>query len=158
MQLFFHSIHDQSQEPTCATTEIDVLRECRFPKMTADELLRRYAAGERDFRRVSLRGEILSWADLSGADLSGADLSGANLNWANLYRVNLTGADLSGADLAWAKLNKASLRGANLSEANFSGASLDGADWTEAIMPDGTILPEDNSTQSSKFLSWLFKI
>lgn len=45
--------------------------------MEADELLRRYAAGERDFRKV--------------------DLSRANLNRANLIGINLSGANLSSA-------------------------------------------------------------
>jgi hypothetical protein len=156
MHLCYDSIHYASQDPNSATTEIDMLLECGFQKMAADEVLRRYAAGERDFRGVNLRDEILTWADLSGADLSGADLSGANLNWANLSRVNLTAADLSRADLAWANLKAANLSGADLSNAHFSGADLSGANWSGAIMPDGSILPEDNSSLASKFLSWLF--
>jgi uncharacterized protein YjbI with pentapeptide repeats len=124
-------------------------------KMTPDELLQRYAAGERNFRGVNLSDEILIWADLRGADLRGANLRGANLNWANLSRVNLIGADLRGADLAWANLNNADLRWANLSEANFSAANLSGTDWSGAIMPDGTILPIENPRPTPKLLSWL---
>ncbi len=146
MHLCYNSIHYASQDPNSATTEIDMLLECGFQKMAADEVLRRYAAGERDFRGVNLRDEILTWADLSGT----------NLNWANLSRVNLTAADLSRADLAWANLKAANLSGADLSNAHLSGADLSGANWSGAIMPDGSILPEDNSSLASKFLSWLF--
>jgi len=44
--------------------------------MEADELLKRYAAGERDFRKVDLRSANLTRANLSGINLSGANLSG----------------------------------------------------------------------------------
>jgi len=44
--------------------------------MEADELLRRYAAGERDFRKVDLSSANLTKANLSGINLSGANLSG----------------------------------------------------------------------------------
>jgi uncharacterized protein YjbI with pentapeptide repeats len=55
-------------------------------KLTAQELLDRYAAGERDFAGV----------DLHGVDLSKAVLRGINLDRADLSEVNFTGADLSG--------------------------------------------------------------
>lgn len=145
-----------SQAPPAATTDLDSVGEWVSQKMSADELLKRYAAGERDFRGVNLSDEILIWADLSGANLRGANLRGANLNWANLSGVDLRAADLSEADLAWANLNNADLRGANLNNAGFSGADLHGADWSGAIMPDGTILPRENTNLASQFLSWLF--
>ena len=67
-----------------------------------EDILKKYAAGERifcnaDLSEANLSGADLSEADLSGADLSGADLSGANLRWADLRRADLRGADLSGA-------------------------------------------------------------
>ncbi|NES80744.1 MAG: hypothetical protein F6K10_04730 [Moorea sp. SIO2B7] len=46
--------------------------------MKANEVLRRYAAGERDFRRVNLKGQSFQGKDLSGADFSEADIRGAN--------------------------------------------------------------------------------
>ncbi|MDJ0695488.1 pentapeptide repeat-containing protein [Mastigocoleus sp. MO_188.B34] len=55
--------------------------------MKASEVLRRYAAGERDFRRVNLRGQ-----DLSGADFSNADIRGTNFTKANLRGANFDGA------------------------------------------------------------------
>lgn len=56
-------------------------------KMTAEELLERYAAGERDFAGV----------DLHGVDLSNAVLRGINLDRADLSGVNFSNTDLSGA-------------------------------------------------------------
>jgi uncharacterized protein YjbI with pentapeptide repeats len=52
--------------------------------MKADEVLRRYAAGERDFHRVNLRGQSFKGKDLSGADFSEADIRGANFT--NAYQ------------------------------------------------------------------------
>jgi uncharacterized protein YjbI with pentapeptide repeats len=57
--------------------------------MRAEELLKRYAKGERDFFKANLRE-----ANLGGANLSGANLSGADLREANLREANLRGADL----------------------------------------------------------------
>lgn len=54
--------------------------------MTAQELLDRYATGERDFAGV----------DLHGIDLSGAILCGINFDRADLSNANFKGADLSG--------------------------------------------------------------
>jgi uncharacterized protein YjbI with pentapeptide repeats len=59
--------------------------------MKAEELLRRYAAGERDFRGVNLRGQSFKGKDLSGANFSEADIRGANFT-----NAKLTGANFSG--------------------------------------------------------------
>ena len=58
--------------------------------MRAEEVLRRYAAGERDFRGGNLRGANFKGKDLSGADFSGADIRSANFSNAKLRRVNFT--------------------------------------------------------------------
>ena len=60
--------------------------------MKASELLRRYAAGERDFRGVNLRGQSFKGQDLSGADFSGADIRSADFSGATLCGVNFSGA------------------------------------------------------------------
>ncbi|NEP20522.1 pentapeptide repeat-containing protein [Moorena sp. SIO3I6] len=46
--------------------------------MKANEVLEKYAAGEKDFRRENLRGQSFQEKDLSGADFSEADIRGTN--------------------------------------------------------------------------------
>lgn len=58
--------------------------------MKTREVLRRYAAGERDFRRTNLRGQSFEGYDLSGADFSEADIQGANFKHASLKGTNFT--------------------------------------------------------------------
>jgi hypothetical protein len=159
MQISYDRKRDKSQALSYSNNDREMLEQIGCQKMTAEELIQRYKAGQRDFRGVNLSEEILLWADLRGANFSGSILRGTNFNWANLSEVDLTAADLRDADLAWANLKKADLREANLSGANFSAASLKGADWSRAIMPDGTIMPsvDDSHSLSSKFFSWLLK-
>ncbi|NEO59945.1 MAG: pentapeptide repeat-containing protein [Moorea sp. SIO1F2] len=52
--------------------------------MKAQTILARYAQGERDFRKVNLRGQSFQGRNLSGADFSDADLRGANFKNAML--------------------------------------------------------------------------
>ncbi len=118
-----------------------------------DEFLKRYAAGERDFRGIylckanlagqDLRKVNLINADLREANLDGADLRGANLDRANLLNASLLGSDLCGAFLKEVNLTQATLRGAklcgtrlnwsDLSNTNLTGADLRG---TELIISD----------------------
>ena len=111
-------------------------------RLSADDLRRRYAAGERHFINANLRcarlGECLlsevnlSWAKLSLANLSGANLSKANLSDADLIEANLTEANLRTANLARTNLAKANLRLADLRGANLSKAFLSEANLSEA--------------------------
>ncbi len=87
--------------------------------MDADELLKRYATGDRDFT-----GANLARVKLIGANLVGAKLWGANLSGANLAKAKLWGANLCGASLVRANLTRANLCGANLVEANLRQAKL----------------------------------
>ena len=54
--------------------------------MKASGVLKKYAAGERDFRKENLRGQFFQGQNLSGADFSEADIRGANFK-----KTNLTG-------------------------------------------------------------------
>jgi uncharacterized protein YjbI with pentapeptide repeats len=123
--------------------------------MTAEELLQRYAAGERDFSGISLEskwglegaelpdinlsGATLRRVDFDGADLSRANLSNANLGGANLESANLTEANLRNAIISDGILGSTNLSYADLSYANLTMAGLADADLTGAIMV-GTII------------------
>ncbi len=88
--------------------------------MDAEELLEKYAAGERKFHSVNLSQENLKGADLTEIDLTNA---------------NLTGVDLSGANLTKAKLNSTNLTKrlyrykVKFSECFFSNILLDRPQW-----------------------------
>ena len=60
--------------------------------MKAKEVLERYKAGERNFRRANLRGQSFKGQDLSGADFTEADIRGTNFTKAILRDTNFTGA------------------------------------------------------------------
>ena len=121
-------------------------------RLTVEELIRRYAVGDRNFSNANLRcttllnctlSEInLSFAklneanltktNLSGAELIGADLSAANLSQVDLSRSSLNRADLSKVDLSFADLRNANLQAANLQEACLYQADLRGANLSFA--------------------------
>jgi hypothetical protein len=98
-------------------------------ELLAEELLRRYQQGQRNFSGVQLTQADLSWAILDGANLTQADLGCANLQRCNLVGANLTGANLHGADLTEANLVRANLTGVNLRDATLNSTQ----------MPDGSI-------------------
>jgi hypothetical protein len=90
----------------------------------ADEICRRYACGERDFREIDVddaRGGTFRGARLDGVDLgrsfvvadfTRASLRGARFVGANVKTCIFDGADLSGADFRDACIDGASFRGA----------------------------------------------
>jgi uncharacterized protein YjbI with pentapeptide repeats len=117
-------------------------------EITVEELLDRYAAGERNFpgvtliqplrvgmieiqgvdlRGINLRGAFLEEVDLTGANLSGADLSGAYLSWAWLKDAIVKDASLHSANLTWCSLMNADFRGSNLEHMNACSALFDDA-------------------------------
>ncbi|MEH2012479.1 pentapeptide repeat-containing protein [Nostoc sp.] len=101
-------------------------------EITAEELLARYADGERDFRGIELiqsEGVPLdSSIDLEGAILRDINLRGAYLRQTDLCRADLTGADLFGVSLESAWLKHAIIRNANLHSVNLSSCDLTEAD------------------------------
>ena len=133
-------------------------------RLTTDELLRRYAIGDKNFANANLRCALLceqnlsqcnltyvklNFADLSGANLSGADLtaadlsdanlSGANLSQTSMYRTNLTRVNLSEVNLKGANLSKASLRDACLHQADLTGTNLSFADLRGAALDEASL-------------------
>ena len=116
----------------------------KISRITIEELLELYAAGQRDFTRfiikytgqyfengIDLRGvkfrgdslEDLIYA-LQNSNLSGADLRGINLGERLLDGANLSGALLQKAFLWRTGLDRVNLSGANLTEADLQEASL----------------------------------
>ncbi|MGB3761031.1 MAG: pentapeptide repeat-containing protein [Rivularia sp. (in: cyanobacteria)] len=137
-------------------------------RLTTDQLLHRYAIGDRYFYNANLRcAELcsldltdinlsyallnhanlsqtnLSKADLTAADITQANLSDCNLSESILLRANLENVDLSRANLRGANLNYACLNNANLMQADLRGAKLSYTDLKTANL-DGAIFDDDS--------------
>lgn len=125
-------------------------------EITAEELLERYADGERNFagiklanyglygfrrskygtgsldldsvvlRDINLRGAYLNQVYLIGADLIGADLGGIFLESCYLSESIIRDANLCGACLDWSAFDNADLRGSILDHMNASCANFPG--------------------------------
>ena len=89
--------------------------------MDAEELLRRYAAGERDFQRI-----ILEYTNLSGVELQGIDLRDARFSYVNLSCINLRHCSLS-AEFSYCNLRDANIESCDLDYARFFDCDLRGA-------------------------------
>lgn len=93
--------------------------------MNGEELLRRYAAGERDFSGVDLSYISLRDFNMFKVNFSNANLKGVEFTVAVMNYINFSGADLSESLLA------GEIAGCNFSYANLRNAHLRGSDLTE---------------------------
>jgi Pentapeptide repeats (8 copies) len=109
-------------------------------KISVDELVRRYALGDRNFENIELIGANLQETKLQEINLTGSNLQGTILINANLQQACLDRINLSDASLMGANLNKASLIEANLDRANLANANLNEASLVGASLLDGTYL------------------
>jgi uncharacterized protein YjbI with pentapeptide repeats len=124
--------------------------------MTAEELLKRYADGERDFSEVDLSKAWLIGVLLEDIVFDKAILKDTRFNRSILTRASFRGADLEGAEFCMSGLEQADFRGANLRNsrieeaelirANFEGATgissfaLPAGGYTfKTVLPDGSI-------------------
>ncbi|NEP01345.1 MAG: CHAT domain-containing protein [Symploca sp. SIO2E9] len=97
--------------------------------MKASEVIKRYAAGERNFRCVNLTSQSFKNQDLSGADFSEADIRGTNFTLAKLRGTNFSGAKAglpnpSKIALAMVLILIAAFSGVTLGLASISATSL----------------------------------
>ncbi len=118
-------------------------------EITAEELLKQYAAGRRSFRGLDINinnKKILIEANLEGADLAyttifNPDFTIDDLTGSNLKNTNLTGCDLGGNILNKVDFSRAIMKEVQLDyveaiAANFSGANLKKAKMTYSDFQD----------------------
>jgi hypothetical protein len=117
------------------------------PPLSAEEVLKHYAAGERGFAKAELGSVCFRGADFSGCNFAEADFTSADLSDSNLARANLEDADFVGANLQRANLRGSNLRGADFTGAVLVGADLTGADIRGADFTDARLL-QTNFTRS----------
>lgn len=102
-------------------TECDDYR----PPETREELLRRYANGERSFPNTEL-----SEADLSNVTLDGADFE----KWSWFFDANFEGASLRGTSFRECNVKCAMFQRADLTGASFQLAAVEAADFEGAVL------------------------
>ncbi len=111
------------------------------------------------FSAAMLRGAYFGYSDLRAADFTGADLRDSHFREARLEHAIFDAADLRGANFARAVLARSSFVKADLTKVNFWRADLRGANLDEALMSqcslaealidDGTTLPDGESSAGS---------
>ena len=87
-------------------------------KISAEEILKSYASGRKDF----------GLKDISMQDLQKAELSDAKFHNSKLVRTNLQGADLSKNNFVNCDMRQAMLRNADLSRSIFKACNMEGID------------------------------
>jgi uncharacterized protein YjbI with pentapeptide repeats len=99
-----------------------------YPPKSRDELLDRYAAGERYFAGAELDQDMVSEGilDLTSAVLDGADFSNC---W---FSALFSGASLRATNFAHANVKCCDFSRADLTDADFRGAAMEAATWVGA--------------------------
>ena len=135
-------------------------------KISAEEVIKAYSSGRKDFGLKDMSMQDLQKADLSeskfhssklvrtnfqGADLSRTSFSESDVRQAMLRNADLTrslfkscnleGIDLRGANLSYANFKKTKLKGANLCGANLSHSNLTQEQLEEVKTNWMTIMP-----------------
>ncbi|MEH1998245.1 MAG: pentapeptide repeat-containing protein [Nostoc sp.] len=108
--------------------------------MNAEEFLRRYESGERDFSKVILRGIQLNHLDLSGINLNQGWLESTCLMGTNLSDANISGANLRCCYLGFANLTNANLSNSQIESTNFNESNLTNADLTKTLLCDSSLV------------------
>lgn len=108
-----------------------MIRIMEFAKINIEDLLQRYATGEREFSNLFVRTEF---------DLKGVILEGANLINTSFAELDMTGAKLAGANLSGACLEQTLLHEADLSGANLCGAFLNQTEFIRANLSDAYLI------------------
>jgi uncharacterized protein YjbI with pentapeptide repeats len=117
------------------------------PPTSAEELLSRYAAGERFFSGADIpdgacfSGGVLKGAVLEDAWLSCADFRGADLQEVSFRRSNVKMSNFTDADLRGASFQDASVEAAEFTSAKLDGVSFEGAGYYGFTIHDGDGFP-----------------
>lgn len=127
-------------------------------KILFGNIIRRYAAGERDFSKVIVKTppfpESGSWkpGQFKGLDLSGIILQNSSIRRIAIYmdgvilrEADLTNVDLGESNFEGANLSNAILRGTRFFQSVFEGANMSGADLTGAGLVESTFFWADLS-------------
>ncbi|HET8890037.1 MAG TPA: pentapeptide repeat-containing protein [Candidatus Angelobacter sp.] len=99
-------------------------------QITADELLQRYASGERSFEYIDL---------LEGSSLRGAVLAGVIFDCSWTSMVDFREADLRNASFIESNVKVSDFRRADLRGATFRGCVLCGSIWKGAHLDGVTV-------------------
>ena len=121
-------------------------------KISAEEVLKAYSSGRKDFGLKDMTMQDLQKADLSESKFHDSKLIRVNFQGADLNKTSFTSCDMRQAMLRNADLNRAlfntanledvDLRGANLSYVNFKDTKLKGANLCGANLSNTNLTKE----------------
>ena len=132
-------------------------------KISAQEILKSYASGRKDFGLKDISMQDLQKADLSDAKFHGSKLIRTNLQGADLSRTNFSDTDMRQAMLRNTDLTRAffntvnlegvDLRGANLSYANFKNTKLKSVNLCGANLSNSNLTKEQLSEAKTNWMT-----